>query len=264
MDDILKIKGQVAIVWGGGAGIGEATVDLLASVGCAIGVVDLDGGLAEKVADKIRGRGGKAFAVRADVREEADVQAAVDAISRELGVVTLSASVVGIALFKPLLQMTPAEWDSDLARNLRPAFLIGRAVTAAMRKAGRSGAIAFVASISGLQSAGNHAAYGAAKAGMRSLVQTMALEWAPYQIRVNAVAPGPVRTVRVGSNPAVVESIARRVPLGRMAEIEEIASALLFLLSGMSSYVTGQTIVADGGWLTATPGADVSSPDRKP
>jgi len=199
--------------------------------------------------------------VRADVREAAEVDGAVDAVQAALGVPTLSASVVGVALFKPLLEMTGPDWDSDLVRNLKPAFLIGRRVARAMIAAGRGGSIAFVASISGLQSAASHAAYGAAKAGLRSLVQTMALEWGPHGVRVNAVAPGPVRTVRIGT-PEVIQSVARRVPLGRMGEVGEIADPLLFLLSDMSSYMTGQTIVADGGWLVATPGADVTGPDR--
>jgi 3-oxoacyl-[acyl-carrier protein] reductase len=170
---------------------------------------------------------------------------------------------VGIALFKPLLEMTLADWDDELKRDLRPAFLIGRRIAKGVTEAGERGSIAFVCSISGLQSAANHAAYGAAKAGMRSLVQTMALEWGPYGIRVNAVAPGPVRTVRIGL-PEIVASVGRRVPLGRMAEVDEMAKPLLFLLSDMSSYMTGQTIVADGGWLVATPGADVEGMDRKP
>jgi NAD(P)-dependent dehydrogenase (short-subunit alcohol dehydrogenase family) len=129
-------------------------------------------------------------------------------------------------------------------------------------KTGNKGALAYVASISGLQSAERHAAYGAAKAGLRSLVQTMALELGPHGIRVNAVAPGPIRTVRVGAMPGVIESTKKRVPLGRMGEVTEIASALLFLLSDMAGYITGQTIVADGGWMVATPGADISGPDR--
>jgi NAD(P)-dependent dehydrogenase (short-subunit alcohol dehydrogenase family) len=264
MDDLLKIRDRVAIVWGGGAGMGEATVDLLAAAGCPVGVVDIDVALAEKVVQKVIAKGGKALAIRADVREEAEVEAAVAAVSRAFGTPTLSASVVGVALFKPLLEMTAADWDGELARNLRPAFLIGRAVAAAMRKAEKKGALAFVCSISGLQSAASHAPYGAAKAGLRSLVQTMALEWGPYGIRANAVAPGPIRTVRVGAIPGVIESSSRRVPLGRMGEVGEIASALLFLLSDMAGYITGQTIVADGGWLVATPGADVTGPDRPP
>jgi NAD(P)-dependent dehydrogenase (short-subunit alcohol dehydrogenase family) len=262
MEDLLNIKGRVAMVWGGGAGIGEATVDRLVQAGCAVGVVDIDGALAEAVAQKVRAAGGKAIGLAGDVREEADVDAAVSAVQRELGVPTLSASVVGVALFKPLLEMSGPDWESDLTRNLKPAFLIGRRVARAMIEAGeKKGAIAFVCSISGLQSAENHASYGAAKAGMRSLVQTMALEWGRHGIRVNAVAPGPVRTVRIGL-PEIIASVSRRVPLGRMAEVDEIAKPLVFLLSDMAGYMTGQTIVADGGWLVATPGADVVGPDR--
>ena len=266
MQDLLNIRDRVAIVWGGGAGMGEATVDLLAGAGCPVGVVDIDGKLAEGVAQKVRAAGGKALGLQADVRQEADIDAAVTAVVKELGAPTLSASVVGVALFKPLLETTLEDWDSELARNLRPAFLIGRRVAREIIGAGRGGALAFVQSISGLQSAANHAGYGAAKAGLRSLVQTMALEWGPYGIRVNAVAPGPIRTVRVGSIPGIVESVSKRVPLGRMGEVREIASALTFLLSDMAGFMTGQTIVADGGWLVATPGVDAAGPDavRRP
>jgi NAD(P)-dependent dehydrogenase (short-subunit alcohol dehydrogenase family) len=262
MDKLLGVKGRTAIVWGGGGGMGEATVDLLAQAGCPVGVVDIDQGLADKVAARVREQGGKAIGLRADVREEADVEAVVSTVVRELGVPTLSASVVGMALFKPFLDFTLEDWDGELKRNLRPGFLIGRTVAREMHKAGQKGAIAFVQSISGLQSASNHVAYGAAKAGLRSLVQSMALELGPIGIRVNAVAPGPIRTVRVGAMPGVIESTSRRVPLGRMGEVSEIASALLFLLSDMAGFITGQTIVADGGWLVATPGADVAGPDR--
>jgi NAD(P)-dependent dehydrogenase (short-subunit alcohol dehydrogenase family) len=260
MEDFLKLQGRVAIVWGGGAGMGEATVDVLASAGCAVGVVDLNGELAEAVAARIRSQGGQALGLQADVRQEPQVAAAVDAVAKAFGTPSVSASVVGMALFKPLLEMSPDDWDGELARNLKPAFVIGRCVAKAMKEAGTSGTIAFVGSISGIQSAGSHAAYGASKAGLHGLVRTMALEWAPYGIRVNAVAPGPIRTARIGGVPAIVEASSRRVPLGRMGEIREIATSLLFLLSDMSGFITGQTIVADGGWLVATPGSDFTKP----
>jgi 3-oxoacyl-[acyl-carrier protein] reductase len=262
VDKLLGVKGRTAIVWGGGAGMGEATVDLLAEAGCPVGVVDIDGAAAERTAQKVKAAGGKAVAIRADIREESEVEGVIEIVRKELGSPTLSASVVGMALFKPLVEMSLADWDGELARNLRPAFLIGKHMARELQRTGQKGNIAYVASISGLQSAALHSAYGAAKAGLRSLVQTMALELGPHGIRVNAVAPGPIRTVRVGSMPGVIESTAKRVPLGRMGEVGEIASALLFLLSDMSGYITGQTIVADGGWLVATPGADVSGPDR--
>ena len=231
--------------------------------GCtSIGVVDLKAELAEKVAKDVRDGGGKAVGIAADVREAGDVKRVVDTVTKELGCATLSALVVGIALFKPLLELSPEEWDSELKLNLRPAFLIGQAVVAEMLKHGKTGNLAFVQSISGLQSAASHAGYGAAKAGMRSLIQTMALEWGGHDIRVNGLAPGPIRTNRVGALPGVVEGNNKPVTLGRMGEVEEIADGLLFLLSDMSTFMTGQIIVMDGGWLTATPGADARPPGR--
>ena len=250
MHDFLKLQGEVAVVWGGGAGMGEATVKQLVLAGCAVGVVDIDGALAENVAQAVIAGGGKAVAAQADVRDEAQVRAAVAKISAALGCPTRSASVVGIALFKPLLEMTLEDWQLDLGRNLQPAFVIGRAVAAEMIKAGKPGAMAFVASISGIQSAARHASYGAAKAGLINLVKSMALELSDYGIRVNAVAPGSVDTVRIRAM-GVSGAVDRRIPLGRSAHVDEMAKPLVFLLSDMASYVTGQTLVSDGGWLVA-------------
>ncbi|HEY3694019.1 SDR family NAD(P)-dependent oxidoreductase [Phenylobacterium sp.] len=250
MHDFLDLQDKVAVVWGGGAGMGEATVKQLAKAGCAVGVVDIDGALAEQVAQAVVAGGGKAVAVQADAREEDQVKAAAAKISAALGAPTRSASVIGIALFKPLLEMTLDDWRLDLGRNLQPAFVIGRVMAAEMIKAGQGGAMAFVSSISGIQSAARHAAYGAAKAGLMSLVQSMALELAPHGIRVNAVAPGAIRTVRTSAMPGN-ENVGRLIPLARRGEVEEIALPLVFLLSDMASYVTGQTIVSDGGWLIA-------------
>jgi NAD(P)-dependent dehydrogenase (short-subunit alcohol dehydrogenase family) len=261
MHDFLKLQDKVAVVWGGGAGMGEATVKQLVLAGCAVGVVDLDGGLAEGVAKAVVDGGGKAVAAQADVRDEAQVKAAVAKISAALGCPTHSASVVGIALFKPLMEMTVEDFQLDLGRNLQPAFVIGRVVGAEMIKHGKTGAMAFVASISGIQSASRHVAYGAAKAGLINLVKSMALELADHGIRVNAVAPGSVNTVRIRAM-NMGSTVGRRIPLARSAEVEEMAKPLVFLLSDLSSYMTGQTIVADGGWTIAYgPGGDWPRPE---
>ena len=120
-----------------------------------------------------------------------------------------------------------------------------------MIEQGGGGAIAFVSSISGMQGAALHAAYGAAKSAMTGLVQSMAVEWGPHGVRVNALAPGPIATTRIRSSPEMDALLSRRMPLGRMGRVDEMADGLLFLLSDLASFVTGHTLVADGGWMAA-------------
>lgn len=260
MHDFLNLKDKVAIVWGGGSGMGESVVNQLVKAGAHVGVVDIDGILSERVAARVNAEGGKAVAAQADVREEAEVEAAVAKVSGSLGPITRSASVVGIALFKPMLEMSLDEWKMDLGRNLQPAFVIGKAVGAHMIKHGQGGAIGYIASISGIQSAANHVAYGAAKAGLINLVKSMALEFVDHRIRVNAVAPGAVHTARIRAM-AGEDPRSGQVPLGRRGMVDEMALPMTFLLSDMASYITGQTIVSDGGWLIAYgPGSNYPRP----
>ena len=145
--------------------------------------------------------------------------------------------------------MSLADWDGELARNLRPAFLIGKAMANELIRTKQKGNIAYVASISGLQSAALHAAYGSAKAGLRSLVQTMALELGPHGIRVNAVAPGPIWTpLVVMSFPASKNAqFGSDTPLGRPGQPGELAPLYVFLATDDSRYISGEVIGATGG-----------------
>jgi NAD(P)-dependent dehydrogenase (short-subunit alcohol dehydrogenase family) len=249
MDELFGMRNRVAMVWGGGNGMGEATSLRVAATGAHVAVVDMDGAAAKRVAASIGSSGGKAVALTADVTNESDVNKAVESTHKELGIPELSASVVGIAGWAPVLQMTTEDWDRDHRINLKPAFFIARAVARVLVAEKRRGSLAFVASISGLQGAASHASYGAAKAGMMQLVKTMAVEWGSFGLRVNCVAPGPIQTQRIKASAEMDAILRRRIPLGRMGQIDEMAKCLLFLLSDMSSYVTGETIIADGGWM---------------
>ena len=264
------IRDRVAVVWGGGAGMGEATVWRLARSGAQVAVADHDAAAAERVAQALQAAGHAAMSLAADVTSEDEVIRAVEAVRATLGCPTLSASVVGRASWKPLSAMTLEDWDRDQKLNLRPVFLIGQAVATAMMAEGRGGAMAFVSSVSGLEAAALHASYGAAKAAMNALVKTMAVEWGAHGIRVNAVAPGPIATARIRSSPEMEALLRRRIPLGRMGCVEEMADGLLFLLSDMASFVTGETLTADGGWMAAphihpaeSPAAPVKDEDRR-
>jgi NAD(P)-dependent dehydrogenase (short-subunit alcohol dehydrogenase family) len=249
--DIFGFTGKVAMVWGGGAGMGAATAYRLAALGARVAVVDVSESDAVLTAAAIMGSGNSAIAVRADVTKEDDIVAAVKQVRERLGSPQLSASVVGVAGWRPLIEMTLEHWEQQQQLNLTPMFLIGREVARQLRADGLPGAMAFVASISGLQGAASHAAYGTAKGAMTALVRSMAVEWSPMGIRVNCLAPGAVATARIAPSEGMNALLRARLPLGRFGEIDEMANSLTFLLSDMASYITGETLIADGGWMAA-------------
>lgn len=251
MNDLLGLNGKVAWVWGGGFGMGEATVHRLSDAGCAVAIVDREADRAERVATDLRAQGRRALAIGADVTDEAQVEAALKAAEAEFGQVDLMATVVGIGAWGALLDQSLDQWDAQLRINLTSFFLPARALARALIAGGRSGAIVGVCSISGLTSAPNHAAYGAAKAGMANLVRSMTAEWAPHGIRVNAIAPGSIATPRHQHAPEVLTMMEGKLPMGRLGTTDDIAKSALYLLSDLASYVSGHTLIVDGGWSSA-------------
>ena len=240
---LLRLDGRRFVVVGAGQGIGRQAVHALASVGARVVCVDVDADRAGEVAAEVGG-----YAVVGDATRRADAERVFDEAAGALGGLDGVVDIVGMARYATLLDVDDEEWDWHFDVVLRHAYLAaqlgGRRLTA-----GAGGVMAFVASVSGLTSAPRHAAYGAAKAGLMALVRSAAVELGPSGVRVNAVAPGVVWTPRVS---AVLgeEGRARNeanTPLRRVAQPADIASALLFLCSDLSSYVSGQTIVVDGG-----------------
>ncbi|MDB5444872.1 MAG: family oxidoreductase [Phenylobacterium sp.] len=254
MRDFFGLEGKVALVVGGGLGMGESTCVTLAEAGCDVAVADIDRARAEAVAGRVRELGRRASVVVADVLDETTAAGAVAQVQRDLGRLDVMATIVGQATWSPMLEMTPETWDADHRRNLRYVFFYAQAAAQAMVAAGRGGAIAAVASVSGVVSGPNHSAYGAAKAGLINLVRSMAVELAQHNIRVNAVAPGVIRTPRLsqGVDPEAVSARLRStlIPFGRHGETQEIANALLFLLSDLASFVSGTTLPVDGGFTS--------------
>lgn len=255
MEALLGLKDKTAIVWGGGAGMGLETAKRLSEAGCRVAIVDQHIECAEQAATQLEGAGATAIALQADATNEAQVNQAVEEAEHKLGPIDVMVTVIGIGVWSSLLDMTEAQLDDAIRLNLKSFFLPARAVARLMINRGvinqeQSGSILCVASISGMTSAPNHAGYGAAKAGMINMVRTMAVEWGPHNIRVNAIAPGAIVTARVQPDEKSLARMKGLFPLGRPGCTDEIGKAALFLSSNLASYVTGHTLPVDGGWTS--------------
>jgi len=247
---LLRLDGRGIVVAGAGQGIGRQVTHALAQNGATVLCLDYDADAANHVAAEVGG-----IPATADVRERGDIEAAIKLARTELPRIDAIVDIVGMAKYVGLLDTSDDDWDWTFGMVLRHAQLLAQIGGAAMKEQdrradnGQRGAFAFVASASGLSSAPFHAAYGAAKAGLMSLVRTIAVELGPLGIRANAVAPGVVWTPRIGAMIGEEGRArnAKNAPLRRVAETRDIASALLFLVSDLSAYVNGQVLSVDGG-----------------
>jgi 3-oxoacyl-[acyl-carrier protein] reductase len=245
----LGLERKRVFVAGAGRGIGAACARIFAAAGARVACLDVDRGRCDAIAEELRRSGGEAVPIECDIRRHTDVERAVARAVEYYGGVDVCVDVVGEARWGRVVELSDQDWDESFTLVLRHVFYVARAVGRQMLAQGSGGAIVSIASVSGVTSAPLHGAYGAAKAGLIALTKTLAMELATSGIRVNSVAPGAVRTPRlmeITTEARRTES-ARHIPLGRLAEPEEIAAIVLFLASNLSSYVTGQTLVADGG-----------------
>jgi len=249
---LFGLKGRRVLVIGGGQGMGEATALLLAGLGADVALLDVEIERAERVKSAVEGKGVSAYAVSGDVTDEASLVGAMAQVEREFGPVDDLVTIIGMAAWSSLAEMTTAIWDQDHNRNLRYVFIAAREFARSLIARDAPGSLVTIASVDGLRSAQNHGSYGAAKAGLVNLVKTMAQEWAPHGIRANCVAPGGIVTPRIplGAPEKEAEGMAL-VPMKRRGTTDEIAKAVAFFLSDMATYVTGQTLAVDGGYLAA-------------
>jgi NAD(P)-dependent dehydrogenase (short-subunit alcohol dehydrogenase family) len=258
--DILGLRGARTLVVGGASGIGRATAVLLARCGANVVVADVEQDAARLVAEEVAAIGVTAEVAIGDATDEVQAIEMVATSTKVLGGLDGMVNIVGMAGWKTLFEMDEATWQLDLQRNLTQHFYVGRAVARAMIAQGTGGAMALVASVSGIYGAPNHGAYGAAKAGVMDLARTMSQEWAGYGIRVNAVAPDCIATPRVvatyaaqGLEPSQEAANKGVVPMARFGTPEEVAGPLVFLLSDLATFMTGQSLVVDGGTHAAFP-----------
>jgi NAD(P)-dependent dehydrogenase (short-subunit alcohol dehydrogenase family) len=252
------VRDQTIVVTGGGSGIGRAVALLAAARGALVGVMDLDAGAAEAVAVTCRERGSPASAAfGCDVTSEADVTRAFASLAKRLSPPAGLFTSAGIDRGGFAHELPVEVWDRVLATNLSGTFLAARAAIQAMLQAGNGGSIVLCSSPAAFAgfSAGAASAYTASKGGVSALVRSLAVDYASHGIRVNAVVPGPTETPLMWANVSdaervsVEEAVRAEVPMGRLADPEEPAQAVIWLLSGDSSYVTGSHLVCDGGVL---------------
>jgi NAD(P)-dependent dehydrogenase (short-subunit alcohol dehydrogenase family) len=252
MNDLFGMNGRRVLIVGGGQGMGEATAMLLTRLGAEIALLDIEIARAERVAAAIEEGGGRAFAVQGDVTDEPSLVAAFAKVERAFGPVDGLVTIIGMAAWSSFVEMTTETWDKDHNRNLRYVFIVAREFARSLIARGAPGSLVTIASVDGLRSAQNHASYGAAKAGLVNLVRTMAQEWAPHGIRANCVAPGGIVTPRLPFSSVEQEAEGMSaVPMKRRGTTNEIANAVTFLLSDMATYITGQTLAVDGGYMAA-------------
>ena len=247
-----RLSGKAAIVTGAGGGIGEAVARTFAREGARVTVADIQEDPVRGVAAAIQREGGKAVALRADVTRAADVEAMVKAALDAFGQVDILVNNVGgYSVLRTTWEIEESEWDFIVALNLKSAFLCCKAVIPHMLARGY-GRIVNLSSIVGRSAPTLSAAhYSAAKAGVRGLTWHLARELAPHGITVNAVAPWITLTERLKKlrSPEVDAALKAQTPIGRFAEPQEIADAILFLASDASAYMTGATLDVNGGML---------------
>jgi NAD(P)-dependent dehydrogenase (short-subunit alcohol dehydrogenase family) len=264
MKALFGLEGEPALVVGGGYGSGRETALLLAEAGARVAIADIDRDRAHAVAGEIGG-----VAVVGDVTDPVAATAMVDEAHAALGGLTRVANIVGLVKMGAFIDTDLAQWEAQIRLNLYSQMFVCQAAGRHMLRE-RGGAIAMVASVSGFYGARNQAAYGVAKAGVMSLARTLSDEWAGRGIRINCVAPDITAVPRLTDAMPMPEheaqarldamAAAEGVPMQRFGRAQEIAKPLLFLLSEMSSFMTGQTLVVDGGTMVHFPH---SSGDRK-
>lgn len=243
---------KVALVTGGGAGIGEATCLRLARNGMAVGVLGRRIGNASAVADAITAAGGTAFAVEADVAEREQVVRAVARVREQLGPILVLVNNAGVEDFTPFAEIDESAWDRIMEVNLKGTYNATQAVLPDMEAAGW-GRIVNLTALGAQIGAANMVHYTASKGGITSMTRSLAIELGPKGITVNAIAPGFFATeanAEMANDPAIAEWLRGRTSLGRWGRPEEIAGAAVFLASEAASFVTGHLLVVDGGHVS--------------
>jgi 2-deoxy-D-gluconate 3-dehydrogenase len=245
-----ELTGKVVVVTGAGRGIGKAIARMAAEAGADLALGSRTVSELEAVAEEARPLGRRIVCLPLDVCDRGSIDAFVAAVLQAFGRIDVLVNNAGTNRLKPALDVTEEDWDLILDTNLKGLFFLTQAVARGMIER-RSGTIVNIASQAGLVGGPIRAPYCAAKGGVVNLTRALACEWAPYGVRVNGIAPTVTRTPlaeKAMENPEFRATVERNILLGRLAEPEEIAAAVIYLASDAASMVTGQTLAVDGGW----------------
>jgi NAD(P)-dependent dehydrogenase (short-subunit alcohol dehydrogenase family) len=246
---LARFDGRTAVVLGGGNGIGRQTCHALAQAGASVVCVDWDAGRAKAVAAEVGG-----IALTADITHRDEVQQALDEAEQQSGPIRTLVDIVGMPLTGPFTSLTDERWTEQFNLVLTHVFLSAQ-IGASKIAANGGGSMVFISSLAGMVQIPGHIAYGIAKAGVIRLVAGLGQEYGPQRVRVNAIAPGFVRTPRVSAlfSPELWERIDGMTPLGIAGTPPEMASVIWFLASELASHITGQTLIVDGGLFGSMP-----------
>ncbi|BBH23500.1 beta-ketoacyl-ACP reductase [Paenibacillus baekrokdamisoli] len=248
----MRLVDKVVLVTGGSQGIGRAIAVRFAAEGAKVAVAGLGKEGLEETAAYITDLGSQAIAIEADVRYRADVDRMVDDTLREWGRIDVLVNNAGVNRTAPFLEITEEDWDWHLDINLKGTFLVSQRAAKEMVKQGNGGSIIQMSSVNGLSAEADQAHYNASKGGINLLAMSMAVELAPHGIRVNSLCPGFIETQLTKpliDNPTAIAEYLKTIPMKRVGQPEDIASAALFMASDESRYMTGHCMVIDGGQL---------------
>lgn len=242
------LKDKIAIVTGAGKGIGRGISLALAKEGCSVVASDIDKESCLSVVSEIEALGSKAIAIKCDVSKKEEVDKMFSETIEKFGKLDILVNNAGIYPFVPFMEMSEADWDKVMDINLKSNFLCSQTAVKQMKEGGKIVSISSIAAFVGFSGLTH---YCASKSGINGMIRALALELAPKKININAIAPGAIETP--GASQVLTEEIKKQtiagIPLGRMGKPEDIAEAVVFLASDKANYITGQTIIVDGGYL---------------
>ena len=250
--NLFSLEGKAALVTGAGRGIGQAIARTLAQAGADVVIASRTQAELDETAAQIKETGHRAVVIAADLRQKGAAAQVVDQAVEALGHLDVLVTSSGTIVRKTALDVNEDDWETVVDLNLKARFFASKAAALHMREHG--GAIIHIASLSTFFGIPNQVAYVAGNGGLGAMVRALAVEWAPFNIRVNAIAPGSVHTRQtegIFANPEILASRLAKIPLNRMGQPDDIAGAAVFLASQAAAYMTGHVLVVDGGWLAS-------------